>query len=91
MPVTYVGGATLGAGTVTLSVANWSNNSHTVLASGVTNSSIVLATPAPSSYDEYVVNNIRCTGQSTGELTFTCDFIPSNELVINIINIVIAE
>lgn len=90
VPLSYVGGATLGASTVTLSVANWSNNSQTVLVNGVTTNSIVLATPAPSSYDEYVVNNIRCTGQSTGELTFTCDFIPSSELVINIINIVIA-
>lgn len=90
VPITYIGGATLGALTATLTTSDWSNNSQTVAVSGVKSNSIVIATPSPASFDDYTVNNVRCAGQSTGELTFTCDFIPDNEIVINIINITIA-
>ena len=90
VPITYVDGATLGALTATLSSAGWSSNTQTVTVSGVKSNSIVMIIPSPASYDEYVVNNIRCTGQGTGELTFTCDFVPDTDLIVNVINITIA-
>lgn len=68
---------------VSLPVANWSNNSQTVSISSITSSSIIFTSPAPASYDEYVINHVRCTGQGDGTLTFSCDFIPDAAITIN--------
>ena len=68
-----------------LPVASWSNNSQTVSVSSVKTSSIIFTSPAPASYDEYVINHVRCTGQGNGTLTFSCDFVPDAAITINII------
>ena len=51
----------------------------------MTASNIVIVNPAPASYDEYVVDNVRCTGQSTNSLTFTCDFVPNEAITVSVI------
>lgn len=76
---------TFNTATITLTTAGWSNNSQTVTVQGVTASNIVIVNPAPASYDEYVVDNVRCTGQSTNSLTFTCDFVPNEAITVSVI------
>lgn len=79
------GAGSLITGSVELAANSWSNNTQTVTATGVTASNVVLVNPAPASYDEYVTNNIRCTAQAANSLTFTCDFVPSEAITINLI------
>lgn len=86
--VTWVdagGAGSLITGSVELTTNGWSNNTQTVTAAGVTASNVVLVNPAPASYDEYVMNNVRCTAQAANSLTFTCDFVPSDAITINLI------
>lgn len=76
---------TFNTATITLTTAGWSNNSQTVTVQGVTTSNIVIVNPAPASYDEYVIDNIRCTGQDANSLTFTCDFVPNEAITVSVI------
>lgn len=76
---------TFNTATITLATAGWSNNSQTVTVQGVTASNIVIVNPAPASYDEYVIDNVRCTGQDTNELTFSCDFVPDEAITVSVI------
>lgn len=78
-------GATLTVLSTTLTTAGWENNEQTVNVAGITSTMVVLVNPAPASYDEYVINNVRCTAQGTGTLTFTCDFVPANAINVNLI------
>ena len=70
---------------IPLTAAGWENNEQTVNVVGITSTMVVLVNPAPASYDEYVINNVRCTAQGTGTLTFTCDFVPADALDVNLI------
>ena len=76
---------TFNTATITLTTVGWSNNSQTVTVQGVTASNIVIVNPAPASYDEYVIDNVRCTGQSANSLTFTCDFVPDEAITVSVI------
>lgn len=71
--------------TVSLAVANWSNNSQTVSVTGVTASNNVIVSPAPSSIDNYVAAGIKCTAQASNSLTFTCTTTPSTAISVNIL------
>lgn len=71
--------------TVSLTVANWSNNSQTVTATGVTASNNVIVSPAPASIDNYVAAGIKCTAQASGTLTFTCTTTPSTAISVNVL------
>ena len=70
--------------TVTLSVANWSNLQQTVSANGVTTDNTIIVSPVSSSYITYITENIRCTAQGSGTLTFTCDYTPTVAVVVNV-------
>ena len=79
------GKASVSSITVNLVVANWSNNSQTVTATGVTASNNVIVSPAPASIDNYVAAGIKCTAQSTNSLTFTCTTTPSTAISVNVV------
>lgn len=79
------GKASVSSITVNLVVANWSNNSQTVTATGVTASNNVIVSPAPASIDNYVAAGIKCTAQSTNSLTFTCTTTPSTAINVNVL------
>ena len=71
--------------TVSLTVANWSNNSQTVSVTGVTASNNVIVSPAPASIDNYVAGGIKCTAQASNSLTFTCTTTPSAAISVNVL------
>lgn len=79
------GKASVSSITVNLVVANWSNNSQTVTATGVTASNNVIVSPAPASIDDYVAGGIKCTAQGSGTLTFTCTTTPSTAISVNVL------
>lgn len=64
---------------VTLPASGWSNNSQTVTVTGMTATKTVLV-------DNNTDNNIKCTGQGTNTLTFTCDAAPTTNVTINIVH-----
>ena len=79
--------------TVTLAASGWADNQITVAAEGVTASSLVDVSPAPSSVTDPAANNlyayaaamIQCVAQGSGTLTFMCQTTPTIDLVANIV------
>lgn len=70
--------------TVTLTVAGWSNNQQTVVASGVTATNTVIVSPAPADYDDFVKAQVRCIAQAANSLTFQCQKTPTAALTVNV-------
>ena len=70
---------------VSLLAANWSNKSQTVNVTGVTADNTVLVSANPANIDEYSSSGIICTAQGAGTLTFTYEFAPTNDLVVNVV------
>ena len=77
------GGST--ALSLTLAAANWSNNTITVTATGVTASNNVIVSPAPASQSAYTTAGVMCTAQASDSLTFTCTTTPSSDLTVTIL------
>ena len=75
-----------GTGTsVTLATSSWSNKTQTVTASGVTANNNIIISPAPASMNNYSDALIKCTGQGSNSLTFTCETVPSSAITVNIL------
>lgn len=72
--------------TVTLTVAGWDTSAKTqsVSCAGVTSSSVIFVTASGDHFIDYYNLGVRCTGQSTDTLTFTCDTIPSFDLTASV-------
>ena len=70
---------------LSLPVANWSNNSQTITATGVTASNNVIISPAPASIDNYIAAGIKCTAQAANSLTFTCTTTPTAAISVNVL------
>ena len=71
--------------TVTLTASSWSSNQQNFTASGVTADNDVIVSPASSSHDSYCESGVRCTGQTSNGLTFTCTDKPSSNLSVNVL------
>ena len=71
--------------TTTLLAASWSNKSQTINVTGVTADNTVLVSANPTSVEEYSASGIICTAQGAGTLTFTYEFAPTNDLVVNVV------
>lgn len=70
---------------ITLTASGWSNNLQTVIANGVTTNSTVIVTSAPQNWLLYQEANIYCSQQMENSLTFTCETIPSSNLIANVV------
>lgn len=70
---------------VTLSASAWSSKKQTVSVSGVTAGNTVLVTPAPASFVAYGEAVVYCSAQGSGNLTFTCDEVPTVSLTVNVL------
>lgn len=71
--------------TVTLGSSDWSENTQTVSASGVTDSNTVVVSPTPDDYVDYGESGVRCTAQAADTLTFKCTSAPSSDLSVNVV------
>ena len=68
-----------------LAASLWKSNTQTINVTWVTDSNIVLVSPTPDSANDYFNNSIRCSRQWNGTLIFTCNTIPENIVMINIL------
>ena len=81
--------ATYTSTTVILS-GTWTNNQKTVsipTAVGITANSLVIVSPAPSSFTEYGDSGIYCSAQAANSLTFTCSSPPSGNITVNVVKL----
>lgn len=83
-------GALKSAGsTVLLNNGNWAQSgsayTQTVAVAGVTADSNVVTSPSTSGWVKSQENNVRCTAQAAGTLTFTADSIPDASIYFNVI------
>ena len=72
------------AQTITLTVADWSNNQQTISVTGVTASNTVIVSPTPASVSDYGTAGIYCSAQASGALTFTCTAVPTAAVTVNV-------
>ena len=71
---------------VSIAVADWSSNSATKNATGVTADNALIIAPAPASYDEVSSCGVYCSAQNAGTLTFTySDAKPSSAITMNVL------
>lgn len=71
--------------TVTLAVADWSDDSQTVSVTGITADGVVLVSPIPTDQSAYTTAGILCTAQAAGTLTFICSTTPSADIDVNVV------
>ena len=71
--------------TATLLSSSWLNKSITVTVTGVTENNTITVCPAPASITTWATAGIYCSEQGTNSLTFTCNTVPSSDVVANII------
>lgn len=77
--------ATIKSITVTLLKDNWIGLSQTIEVNGVSENNTIVVTPAPQNFLEYTNSIIRCTSQETNGLTFNCEEVPVNDILVNVI------
>lgn len=81
--------ATYTSTTLTL-IGTWTNNQITVSVPtpvGITANSLVIVSPAPSSFTDYGDSGIYCSAQGTDSLTFTCSSPPSGDIIVNVVKL----
>ena len=74
---------------VLLNAGNWTQGGtayvQTVATAGVTTETNVVTSPSPDGWVKSQENNVRCTAQAAGTLTFTADSIPDASIYFNVI------
>lgn len=73
---------------ITLSASGWSNNAQAVTVNGVLADEIkqlIQPVPSSASQESYYESGVKCIGQSTNSLTFSCDSTPVGDLVVYIV------
>lgn len=73
--------------TMTLWADDWSADTlrQTVTASGVGVNDTVIVSPAPGSWAAYNKAAVRCTAQTANALTFLCDTVPTENLMVQVL------
>lgn len=71
--------------TATLTSSGWTDKQQTVNVSVVGTDSTVIVVSAPQNFDTYAAAGVYCSGQSEGQLTFTCSSVPKVALTANIL------
>lgn len=70
---------------VVIAAGDWTDNSCTKTATGVTATNTVTVAPDPTDYLAYGYAQIRATTQSTNSLTFVCTTTPTEEITVNVV------
>lgn len=72
---------------VTLAAANWTNGSQEVDCSVAQADNVLWVSPSPSSFLAYGQAGIYASAQAEGKMTFTCQAVPVNDIVVNIVGV----
>ena len=70
---------------IILPASSWSNNTCTVAANGVYDTSTLIVAPSETSEDVYVESEVRCSSQSLNTLTFSCKTAPTVDLTAHVV------
>lgn len=73
---------------ITLVATDWNDNAQTITVEGVLAdemTQIITPTPALVSQAAYYKAGIKATGQAENSLTFTCNTVPSEDLIVRVI------
>ena len=70
--------------TITIATSDWSDNTCTKTATGVTASNTVIVSPASASFEAYGEAQVRATAQGANQITFACTDTPSSALTVNV-------
>ena len=79
------GGSQLIQTSVNLYASGWVDNVQDVAVTGVTASNTVWVAPIPNEQHLYTNYNIICTAQADGILTFSCETVPTEDLIVNVV------
>ena len=72
------------SGSVTIATSDWSSNSATKNATGVTTNNNVIVTPSPSSFANAAMFGVYCSAQGSGTLTFSVlNATPTSDITMN--------
>lgn len=77
-------GAVSSSFTVLLTAAGWADKAQTVTANGVNADNTVVVSPAPGSYTVYGEYTVRCIAQRSNLLTFACEYVPDDDIQVNV-------
>ena len=71
--------------TVTLSSSGWSSNAQSVTVSGMNATKGVIVQANSANITEYTNAGVKCTGQSTNTLKFSCESVPTTNIKVNVL------
>lgn len=70
---------------ITLPASAWADNQQTISVEGVTALSTVICGGDDGSEPEYSTCEVYCSGQADGSLTFSCTYLPMEDVVANVL------
>lgn len=70
---------------ITLPASVWADNQQTISVEGVTALSTVICGGDDGSEPEYSTCEVYCSGQADGSLTFSCTYLPMEDVVANVL------
>lgn len=79
------GGASAATANVLLPASGWAGNLQTVAVSGVTAACTVIVGGDDLSEPEYSNCEVCCSGQAAGSLTFSCTYLPMEDVAANVL------
>ena len=71
--------------TITIAVSDWSSKACTKSVTGVTASNNIVVAPSPTSFLAYGEAQIRATAQGSGTVTFACETVPTEAVMVNVL------
>lgn len=70
---------------ITIPKSGWVNNQQTIAMPGVTSSSTIIVSGDDGSEPEYSTCEVYCSGQADGSLSFSCTYLPMEDVVANVL------
>lgn len=70
---------------ITIPLSGWVDNQQTLAVPGVTSGSTVIVGGDEGSEPEYSTCEVYCSGQADGSLTFSCTYLPMENVVANVL------
>lgn len=70
---------------ITLATSAWVDNQQTISVEGVSVLSTVICGGDDGSEPEYSTCEVYCSGQADGSLTFSCTYLPMEDVVANVL------
>ena len=70
---------------INLLASNWSGLSQTVAVDYAKSNNTIIVSPAVNSIELYSASGVYCSAQSDGNLTFTCNNVPTSDITVNVV------